>query len=487
MSIDRLTAEDLLMLQADGVWPQDVGALAIFEGAGVFAAADPFPIDAVRGVIAARLHLVPRFRQLIHVPGRGLGGALWVDAPRFDLREHVRVQQLPVDAGEAELLDVTEQLRARRLDRSRPLWEMWFMPGLPEGRVGLFVRLHHAIADGRAAMSILGAFMDGDSVPHDTDARPWKASPMPTPAALLVDSLLRRLAGLGRGLSLLARPIPLLRQARAGWPAMRELLAEDPASETSMDRLVGPARRLALVRGTTREVRRIARAHDATVNDVLLAIIAGGLRALLGSRGEPVNGVTARIYVPVSLRRGLRGTVQGNMISQMVVPLDLTGSDAAPRLRRIAAETARRKARSRNSLGSMFRIGIARKLMLKAINRQRVHVTSASITGPRHPLSLAGAPMREIFPLENLIGRVGLGVAALTYAGRFDIGLIADRDTYPDLEVFASSMRDELARLGSSGPPLVNVIPARVARRRLHRFPAPRGCSAASPLGRARR
>jgi len=464
MSVDRLTAEDVLMLQADGVWPQDVGALAIFEGAGLFASADAFPIDAVRHAIAARLHLVPRFRQLIHVPRRGLGGPLWVDAERFDLREHVRIRPLPAGAGEAELLDLTEQLRARRLDRSRPLWEMWFMPGLSEGRVGLFVRLHHAIADGRAAMSILGAFMDAESVMPEADAHPWKPSPTPEPAVLLFDNLLRRLGGLGRSISVLARPVPLIRQLRATWPAMRELLAEEPASETSMDRLVGPARRIALVRGTTREVRRIARAHDATVNDVLLAITAAGLRALLGSRGEPVDGITARVYVPVSLRRRLRGTVQGNLISQMVVPLDLAGSDAVLRLRRIAVETARRKTRARSSLGSMFRIGMARKLMLKAINRQRVHVTSASITGPRHPLSLAGAPMRELFPLENLIGRVGLGVAALTYAGRFDIGLIADRDTYPDLEVFASGMRDELMRLRSGEPPLASIIPARVAR-----------------------
>lgn len=158
--MERLTAEDRLMLWPDERWPQDIGALAILEGSSLLDQDGRFQIEGVRQAIEARLHLVPRFRQLLHVPRRGLGGPLWVDAPVFDLAEHVRVIALPAPGEEAQLLVAAEQLRRRRLDRARPLWEMWFLTGLPERRIGLFVRMHHAIADGIAGVATLGALLD---------------------------------------------------------------------------------------------------------------------------------------------------------------------------------------------------------------------------------------------------------------------------------------------------------------------------------------
>jgi diacylglycerol O-acyltransferase / wax synthase len=135
VSIDRLTAVDKLMLGASATWPQDIGALALLDGAPLLDPTGRFRIEAVRAAIGSRLPLVPRFRQVIHVPRRGLGGPLWVDAPRFDLREHVRELPLAAPIGEAELLRAAERLRRQRLDPSRPLWEMWFLTGLPDGRV----------------------------------------------------------------------------------------------------------------------------------------------------------------------------------------------------------------------------------------------------------------------------------------------------------------------------------------------------------------
>jgi WS/DGAT/MGAT family acyltransferase len=240
---------------------------------------------------------------------------------------------------------------------------------------------------------------------------------------------------------------------RAAWPATRELLAEAPAPETSLDRMVGPDRNLALIRTTLEAVKEVAHAHEATVNDVLLAATAGGLHALLRSRGEPVEGVTVRIYVPVSLRRGVRGPQQGNLIAQMAVPLPLGASDPGRRLERIAVETARRKARARTSLGTLFRGRIARRLILKAVMRQRVNATTADIPGPEVPLYLAGARVLEVFPLLPLIANEPLGVGALSYAGRFDVGVVADRDAYPDLDVFAAGVREELQALGVPTPP----------------------------------
>jgi diacylglycerol O-acyltransferase / wax synthase len=160
-SIDRLTSLDRLMLGASKRWPQDIGALAVLDGTALLDPAGELRIDAVREAIASRLHLVPRFRQVIYVPGRGLGGPLWVDAPRFDIRDHVAVRALPPGTDQTGLLAVTEELRSQRLDPSRPLRRMWFMPGLPGGRVAMFVKLHHSIADGMAAMTAIARHETG--------------------------------------------------------------------------------------------------------------------------------------------------------------------------------------------------------------------------------------------------------------------------------------------------------------------------------------
>jgi hypothetical protein len=220
--------------------------------------------------------------------------------------------------------------------------------------------------------------------------------------------------------------------------------------------VIGPRRTFALIRSDVDRIRRIARVHDATVNDVLLAATAGGIRRLLLHRGEPVEGVTVRIIVPVSLRRRFRGPVLGNRIAQMVVPLRLGTSAPRRRLGQISAETARRKTWSRLSVGALFRIGIVSWVVLKAIIRQRVNVTSASIPGPRRPLYLAGARVLELFPVLNLIGNQPLGVGALSYAGSLGVCVVADGDTFPDIEVLAAGMRDELDALAAAAgaPPI---------------------------------
>jgi diacylglycerol O-acyltransferase / wax synthase len=451
--IDRLTALDQLMLGASAIWPQDIGALALLDGTNLLDPGGRFRIEAVREAIGSRLQLVPRLRQVVHVPRRGLGGPLWLDAPSFDPGEHVRVLPLPAGTGEAELLLAIERLRSKRLDPSRPLWELWFLTGLPEGRIALFVRLHHAIADGMAAMATISALLDPAPDATAPPARPWTPTRPPSTRALLVDNFRRHLQRLAGAASALARPRTTVRRLRAAWPAVRELLAEQPASETSLDRMVGAGRTLGLIRTALDAVKEVAHAHAATVNDVLLAVTAGGLRALLRRRGEPVEDLTVRVYVPVSLRRRVRGPQQGNLIAQMAVPLPLGESDPGRRLRQIAAETARRKARTRTSLGALIGGRIVRGLMLKAVMRQRVNAASASIPGPTAPLYLAGARVLEVFPVLPLIANEPLGVAALSYAGAFTIGVVADRDAFPDLDVFTAGVRDELHALGVSTCP----------------------------------
>ena len=448
-AIERLSAEDRLILWPDQVWPQDIGALGVLDGSSLPDSDGRFRIETATEAIEGRLHLLPRFRQLLYVPRRGLGGPLWVDAPAFDLSDHVGVKRLDDPADEAELLRAVARLRRHRLDQSRPLWEMWFLTGLPDHRIGLFIRLHHVVADGMSGVAELGALLDA-APSSATVAQPWAPEPWPTPRNLLLDNLRGRIAKLGGGLKKVAHPVTMLNGARAAMPAMRELAAEKPGPQTSLNRVIGDDRMLALMRSSLELVTEVAHMHGATVDDVLLAVIAGGLRGLLWNRDEPIEGVILPIYVPVSLRRGRSGPKGGNLISQMIVHLPVGIVDPSRRLRQIALETGKRKAIARPSLGTMFHSKLIRGALLKLIVRQRVNVVSADLPGPQAPLYFAGARLIEVFPLLNLLGTESLGVGALSYAGQFNVMAVADAATYPDIDVFTASAHDELRALADA-------------------------------------
>jgi diacylglycerol O-acyltransferase / wax synthase len=449
-SIERLTAEDRLILWPDEVWPQDVGALVLLDGSSLLDSEGRFRIEAAKQAIEDRLHVLPRFRQVLYVPRRGLGGPLWVDAPAFNLSEHVRVEQLQAPADEAALLRAVARLRRRPLDKSRPLWEMWFLTGLTDERIGMFVRLHHVVADGIAGVAELGTLLGTAPSSTAAPAEPWLPRPRPSERALVVDNLQGHLETLKRALREIARPAAIVRRARAVMPALRELLAEKPGPPTSLNRVIGQDRTLAVMRSSLDLIKETAHTHEATVNDVLLSVIAGGLRGLLRSRGEPIDGVALPIFVPVSLRRGRPRYDGGNLISQMVVPVPLGIADPGERLKQIAVETAKRKAITRPSLGTMFHTRLVRGAMLKLIIRQRVNVASADLPGPQNPLYFAGALLIEVFPLLNLVGNESLGVGALSYAGQLNIMVVGDADAYPDIDIFAGSARDDLRVLVES-------------------------------------
>ena len=459
-SIDRLTALDRVMLGASRTWPQDIGALAILDGTTLLDSTGHLRLEPIRRVMEARLHLVPRFRQVILTPAWGRGGPLWVDDQNFDVDRHLLQVPVPPPGGEAELLDVVERLRRQPLDPSRPPWDITFLTGLSDLHVGMFVRIHHTIADGMAAMIMVASFLDPDPDTPVGSAPPWNPAPLPSTRALLKDNFARLLRSLAGAVSALTHPRISLSQLRDTWPAVRELLAAEPATNTSLDRMVGQHRDLALIRGTLETVKAVGHACDATVNDVLLAATAGGVRALLQSRGEPVDATTVQVFVPVSLRRGLSGPQQGNRIAEMAVPLRLGEADPIRRLQKIASETKRQKARRPFSLGVLMHGRIFRRLMLMAVMRQRVNLTSACIPGPPLPLYIAGARILEVFPVLPLIANEPLGIGALSYAGALNIGIAADKDTFPDLDVFAAGVREELEALESSAPSFTSALVA---------------------------
>jgi diacylglycerol O-acyltransferase / wax synthase len=450
--MEQLTAQDLSMVwPEDFGWPQEIGALAILDGSPLLEADGRFPIEMVREHIERRLHFLPRFRQLLHVPRKGLGWPLWLDAQSFDIADHVAVFPLGAPADEGRLLLTCEELRRRRLDRSRPLWQLWFLPGLPDGRIGLFMKLHHAVADGVAGVAALGAFLDFVPDALSPAAPPWRPAPIPSTRELFQDNIRGRAHGLARALSKMAHPIGGMSHARGAWPAVREAFAEGRASLTSLNRPIGSRRRLAIARSSLDLVKEIGHAQAGTVNDVLLTVVAGGLRDLLRSRGENVEGVMLRAFVPVSLHKERDGQARGNLDGAMVVPLPIGESDDIRRLQLIVAETTERKKKSRPPGAMLFRNGLIQRAFLRHAVRQRfMNAYVANVPGPPIPLYLAGAQLLEAFPLVPLLGNVTLGIGALSYAGQFNITAVADMETCPDVDVFVEGMEAALAALANS-------------------------------------
>lgn len=448
--LERVTASDLfLLLWEDYGWPTDIGGVAVLDGTNLLDAGGTVPIDKVRRHLEPKLSSVPRFRQVLHRPPLGLGWPLWVDAPSFDLAEHVRVRPLPEPADEDQLLRVAADLARRPFAPARPPWELWLLPGLPGRRIGAFLRVHHVLADGAAALEAFGALLDPSADTPSQPARSWSPSPAPTPAQLLRDNIVRRRRELGRALAGLAHPRATIRLSRQVLPAWREVLSEAPAPTTSLNVPVSADRRFLVIRAELDTTRQVARSHDAKVNDVLLTVVAAGLRELLGSRGEDVRGLVQRAMVTITSPPAEHAG--GNKPGWMMVPLPLGEPDAVRRLAAITAETAARKRRARPEAGSgIFRFVAGQRVWYRRFPRQRsVNLVVSNVPGPPTPLYLAGARVLEMFPTMPTMGNLTLVVGALSYAGHLTITAVADAQHCADVGTFTQGVRaalDDLTR-----------------------------------------
>ena len=469
--LQRLAPTDLAVLwPEDHGWPQDVGLLAILDGASLHDADGRFRSDVVRRSVAGRLlTLPPRFRKRLVRPPLGLGGPYWVDHPEIDVAAHVREMAVPAPGDEAALLRTCERLRRRGLDRARPLWQLTLLTGLDGGRVALFLQAHHCVVDGMSGIVAFLAFVDvagqrtaaptavaedgrapaARAVPGDRAA--LRPSPAPSTAALLGDALRRRARGVVRVLSAAAHP-------RASWIRVttdvrrwRAATDGELAASTSLNRrAIGRDRRMVLVRGDLAAVKAAAHAHRATVNDVLLSAVAGGLRALLTARGEAVDDLVLRAAVPVALHHGDGAAAEGNADGGLLLHLPVGEADDLARLGRLALHTAQRKRTAvlSGATSGAFATPALQRLLIRLTARQRMSNTYvANVAGPPVRLSLAGAPILEMFPVVPLLGNISVGVGALSYAGQFNIAVVADRDACPDVDVAAAGIGRSLAAM----------------------------------------
>jgi len=443
----RLSVQDagFLYLEHAGL-PQHVAILAVAEGGPLYDPDGRLRLDAVRQELAGRLQLVPRLRQRVLWPRVGQGLPLWVDDPGFDLANHVRAVQVPAPGGERELLGLCDELCLRLLDRTRPLWELWLVAGLANGRVGLVLKLHHSLADGLAAVQIAGLLLDGTANAPNS-AAPWQPRPGPSGWALGADNLRGRNAALAATLMRLRHPGKLAAQARTlAGAAQLAAGGRHQRPRSLLRQPVGGHRRLAVVRAQLAEVNAVAHAHGATVNDLLLAAVTSGLRELLLARGTPTDGLTLYASVPVALRARADTAALGNQVGLMIVPLPVGEPDPAKRLQLITQATTERKRRPER-LASLRPAGSL--TILRALNRYSRHqrivdLFVTNVPGPQHPLYVLGARLLEAFPVVQVAGNVPLSVAVLSYAGQLNIGIQSDPDGLQDLDIFTDGLRQSL-------------------------------------------
>jgi WS/DGAT/MGAT family acyltransferase len=457
---DRLSALDASFLHLERLeTPMHVGAVSIFEGAPFSDASGRFRLADARRLVGSRLHLIPRFRKRLRPVPFEQGRPIWVDDARFDIAYHVRLTALPHPGSRDQLLALTARIQAQLLDRARPLWELWFVEGLEGGNVGLIQKTHHALVDGVSGVDVATVLLDFTPEPTVLEPPRWVVEPAPSPARLLVDTLVERAtepAEIARTARHVVRS-PARTAARMGQlgRAFATLLDQPPlAPRTSLNVRVGRTRRIEGVRVALDDVKAIRAALGGTVNDVLLAGVAGGLRRLFEARGEELSAPDLRALCPVSVRDDSERMQLGNRVSAMFVDLPVGEQDPVARLELIRGRTRHLKEREQ-AVGAAFLVDLthyaAPTLMgLAARLAQRqpfFNLVITNVPGPQVPLYCMGARMLEAYPVVPLTQNLSLGIAILSYCGFLHFGLYVDADAVADVDVLAGGIEDAFAEL----------------------------------------
>lgn len=339
------------------------------------------------------------------------------------------------------------------------MWEMWFLTGLAGGRLGILIKLHHSIADGLAAILLLGHLFDLDPDAPDPTAETWLPAPPPSWRDLAWDNAADKIAALRWAAGRLIHPVMLASAAAAGTrAAARTLAAAWGAPRTSLNTPVGLGRRLVVVHLRLDEVKAAGHAQGATVNDVVLELVAGGLRGLLLSRREPVRGVTARASVMVAGRPAADAAELGNAAGVIVVPLPLDQHSPRTGLAAIADVTRLEKAVQQAGFVRWLMVWFARsEVAQRYFRRQRMAtVFETNVPGPPAPLYFLGAHILDLVAIGGgAYGNVTLTFAALSYTGRLNITVCADAASNPDLPVLKSAIESTWAQLTGAPPEAV--------------------------------
>jgi len=456
---DRLSPLDVSFLYAEEpTTPMHVGGVAVFTPPR-----HGFDHDRLVAIIEQRIALVPRYRQKIkEVPGR-LASPVWVDDGAFDIAFHVRRSALPRPGNDEQLRELVGRLMSRRLDRSRPLWEMYLVQGLTGDRLAVISKTHHAMVDGISAVDLAQVILDPTPRPRAIPVLPWQ--PQPEPAAVdlvrdavsdlvrqpsaVVDSVRRSIDdAASTAVNLAGQVLGAVAYART---------AVGAASATPLNTEIGQQRRFGMARTELDDYRRVRKVQGGTVNDVVLATVAGALRAWLASRGEPVTTASSlRALVPVSVRSPAQEHRLGNHVSSYLVDLPIGEPDPLRRLHRVSSDmTAHKEAGQSVGADVLVRLsGFAPPTLhslaartASQLSRRVFNVVVTNVPGPQHPLYAGGARMLEVFPVVPLAKGQAVSIGLTSYNGGVFYGLNADRDAMYDIDSLCRAIEESLAEI----------------------------------------
>ncbi|MGY1632366.1 wax ester/triacylglycerol synthase family O-acyltransferase [Geodermatophilus sp. SYSU D01186] len=454
--VERLTTLDASFLYLEKPdSPMHVAGVLVLEP-------PPGGLEAIAALVEARLPLVPRYRQrVLEVPGH-LANPVWVDDPDFDAEYHVRRSAVPRPGTETQLLDLVSRVTARPLDRSRPLWELYLVEGLAEGRVAVVTKTHPALVDGLGAVDIGQVLLDPVPDVVLPEPEPWRPRRLPTTLRLVRDAVEEYVARPTAVVDTARHAVSDLRTtgvrmgSAVGGVARATRSALSAAPRSPLNAANGSQRRVAVARADLDDVKAVRKAHGGTVNDVLLTVVAGALRDWLLSRGQAVLGSTSvRAMVPVSVQ-GEEEDAPGNRVSSYLVDLPVGEPNPRVRLARIsyAMRGVNQQGRSVGAQTLIALTGFAPPTLhalgaraARGLSRRVSNLVITNVPGPQQPLYAAGGRMLEVVPVVPLAPGQGLSVGITSYDGRLFFGLNADRDRVADVDVLADLIEQEIATL----------------------------------------
>jgi diacylglycerol O-acyltransferase / wax synthase len=456
--MDRLSSVDVSFLTNESASSHmHVGGILIFEG--------PPPayndlLEHVRG----RLHLVPRFRQKLAHPPVQTGRPFWVDDPNFNLSYHVRHSALPAPGSEEQLRNMAARVFSQQLDRTKPLWELWLVQGLTRKRFALITKTHHALVDGVSGVDIATVLFDTKPVPEpaepDHDWVPDREPSSATLAAKGLEGLLATPVRLARRLEqTIQHPRAAAREVAEAAEGVGEIAwaFANPAPKVPLNADIGSHRRFTWVRSDLGQMKRIKNQLGGTVNDVVLAVVAGAVRDWLHGRGIRTEGLELRAQVPVSIRaEGERGQL-GNRLAVMRAPLPVYIADPVRRLETVS-HAMRGLKQSKQALGAevitRFNDFAPPTLLAQAarinFSTRLFNLVVTNVPGPQMPLYVLGRELEDIFPVGFLPPHQALFVAIMSYNGGVNFGLLSDYDSMDDVEVIAQGIERAIAELAEA-------------------------------------
>lgn len=454
--MEAMSAQDATFLHVENdVTPMHIGGVSIFAG-------PPPPFGELLEMVGARLTRVPRYRQKVRFVPFGVSEPVWVDDPYFDLAYHLRHSAVPSPGSDAQLRTMAARVFSQHLDRARPLWELWMVEGLEDGRWALLSKVHHCMVDGVAATDLMSVMFGED----DGAAPPaWTARPEPSGVELFLRGGSRRMLRPAAQ----ARAAAGMRTELVGWTLdlLRALLAAAPAlrpSTSSLTGPIGPHRIWSWAQASLADVKQVRSEIGGTVNDVVLSIVAAGFRELLLERGEAVGpGRVVRTMVPVSVRLpGERG-VYNNRVSAVFVQLPVGVEDPADRLTRIREQMDGIKSSRQAVAGDVLTqlSGFAPPLLLalgsRVVTRSaRLNMDTATtnVPGPQQPIQVLGRRLEASYPYVPVVGSIRIVVAIFSYDGTLYFGVTGDRDHAADIGTLTSAIEEGLAALLERAAPL---------------------------------